>query len=87
MTSADHVDAMTYGIAVGLVDERGKDPDWVRMVVRAKGFGDIDINAARRWVAANPDGRCKCADCLKSRREAAARQVVRPPVPVQGSLF
>ena len=48
MTLSDHVDAMTYGIAVGLVDERGKDPDWVRMVVRTKGFGDIDIDAARR---------------------------------------
>gem|GEM_PF-7054053 len=61
-----HVDASTYWIAVSLVDDDGRDPAWVQMVVKAKGFGNIDIDAARAWLAANPKG-CRCGTCLPPR--------------------
>ncbi|WP_041527360.1 hypothetical protein [Paracoccus aminophilus] len=73
MSCDDHVDATVFWIAVALVDRDGKAPDWVRRVVREKGWGDIDIDAARIWIDANPAG-CACRLC-------------RPTGPAQLSLF
>lgn len=80
MADIDHVDATTFGIAVGLVDEDGKDPQWVRMVVAAKGFGDINIDAAREWLRQNPKG-CRCAKCSRVVVKASRE------VPMQLDMF
>lgn len=87
----DCVDVMTFKIAVAMVDEGGKDPAWVRMVVAAKGFGDIDIDHARIWLAANPNG-CPCQRCAAQAAHwravyARQRDEVRRIRPKQLDLF
>ena len=87
MLPSDHVDASVLWIVVTLVDQDGKEPEWVRMVARAKGHGDIDIDAARIWLAANPDG-CACPWCRSQRvrwgKQLAAALQLRP---AQMTLF
>lgn len=78
----DHVDATVIWIAVALLDD-GHDADWVRMVVREKGHGDIDLDQARQWLAANPDGMCRCADCRPDRPSRTSRRTA----PVQLTLI
>lgn len=60
---SSHIDVTGYWIAVSLVDDNRRDPDWVRMVMKANGHGDIDIVAARLWLAANPKLKCGCEQC------------------------
>lgn len=72
-----HVNAWVFDIAVGLVDQYGKDPAWVLMVMKAKGHGDVDIDAARVWLLANPKG-CQCTSCRPPRPSSPARRVDPP---------
>ena len=59
----NHIDATGYWIAVSLVDDDGRDPAWVRMVMREKGHGNIDLDEARQWLKGNPRAMCSCAQC------------------------
>lgn len=74
-----HVDALGYWIAVVLVDD-GHDPDWVRMVMQAKGHGDIDLDEARAWLLANPKG-CRCQICTRRWRVGPVSADKRKPAP------
>lgn len=54
--------ASNYWIAVTMVDESGKEPGWVRHVMKVKTGLDIDIDAARAWLEENGT-RCRCGRC------------------------
>lgn len=55
-------EASSYWIAVAMVDESGKDPEWVRHVMKVKTGLDIDLDEARQWLAENGQ-RCRCRRC------------------------
>lgn len=80
LITRSHIDATGWWIAASLIED-GCDPDWVRNVMREKGHGEIDLDQARRWLAAGGT-RCLCAEC----EQQWSRQVMAV-VPVQGSLF
>ncbi|KPF47080.1 hypothetical protein IP76_01915 [Rhizobium sp. AAP43] len=76
----NHIDATGYWIAVSLVDDVGRDPSWVLMVMREKGHGDIDLDEARQWLKDNPKAMCSCARCSPKVEKAK-------PQPVQLSFL